>query len=228
MSDQDETVEINPNEGRYICGQTSTVFDIGFTPRPWPQRDIKYRINVSGFNKLTEQAIYEAARIFWDFLKSKIDINPILVTEDDEAHIRSVFSIIDGPSNVLAQSEVSDGSQSQKNQWYDKQESWVIAEQTNQIDWLRVYAHEILHAMGLLHDSPGAPALMAPTYSTKIRLPTERDISRLLALGYKPAKIVIPQPPTDPVPGDTLPIQVPVDTMIKTLKAAGYEVYKKL
>lgn len=224
-----ETVEIeNPNENRHICGTNETVFSVGFTPRPWPQRDIKYRINVSGFNKLTEDAIYAAAKVFWDFIKSKIDINPILVEEDDEAHIRSVFSTIDGPSNVLAQSEVADGSQFQKNQWYDKAEAWVIAESTNQIDWLRVYAHEIIHALGLLHDSPGADALMAPTYSSKIRLPTQRDINRLIALGYKPAKIVPPQPPTDPIPGETLNLPVQVDAMIRSLKAAGYEVYKKI
>jgi hypothetical protein len=208
----------------YFCGRRESLAD-NLNTAPWPNKTITWNIDPSGYKgTLTKEQIIEAFDIAWKAWATHLDIIPRYVAADAGAMVRSKFGEIDGPSKVLAWSELADGTNNSKAQMYDKAEAWTISDNPAQatIDMVRVACHEIGHVIGLVHDNVGNKALMEPTYSRTIRLPTPRDIDRALSLGYKPRPIS----PAEPQPAPTIELKVSVEPekLAEILRKAGYEV----
>ena len=124
------------------------------------------------------------------------DIEPVMVQTAAEELIRKHFARIDGPSGILAQSELADNTMRPKWQQYDAGDNWILSEDfQGGMDLARVACHEIGHVLGLEHDSQSSGSLMAPYIQESVRKPTPRDIQRLIGLGYKKRTTPIPDPP---------------------------------
>lgn len=202
-----------------ICGMIANV--IGPLAK-WPGEAprLPWHVDTAGYQgDYSPGKIRDAFAVAWGYWAAVVEITPEVVDVAASALIRSHFKRIDGPSNVLAWSELADNSNRPKTQRYDAGDNWVItpADQTPSggIDLVRVACHEIGHVLGLDHDNANADALMRPSYSTRIPKPTARDVQRLIGLGYKPRTTpvpppAVPQPPKPPTVPDPPPVGPPV------------------
>jgi hypothetical protein len=119
---------------------------------------------------------------------------------------------LDGPNGVLADQMLPYGAGvnlvmriDRVGPWY-----WATGDQppANQINGVAVLTHENGHCLGLQHlDPQGDPDLMNPTYSPRIFLPQEDDIS----YGRKLYGPPIATPPPPPPPPGGKPITVTVE-----------------
>ena len=80
--------------------------------------------------------------------------------------------------------------------------------------------HELGHSLGLGHDDAGAPAVMRPTYTASLPREQERDIARMVGLGYR-RREKVPPPAVDLL---SVPVQIKTADIIGELKKAGYTV----
>lgn len=130
---------------------------------------------------------------------------------------------IDGPSQVLAWSELPDGSDRRLTQRYDTSEKYVVAERParGMIDLVAVVCHEMGHALGLEHAPAGSGDLMAPTYAPGRRTPQPGDVARIQKL-YGPAAPPVPTP--SPVPAGPVVIRI---WDASRVEVEGYEVRRK-
>lgn len=210
-----------PADVLYYCGRVETLAD-QLNTRPWPVKDIPWSVDTSGYSGvLTRAQIVEAFDVAWRAWSKDIDISPRFVESPEGALVQCHFASIDGPSRVLAWSELADGTKTPKTQRYDSAERWTIAQSPSQaqIDLVRVACHEIGHVLGLVHDDVGTGSLMEPTYSTVVRFPTPRDTQRMIALGYK-------RRTTGGTPAPQIIIEAAVDPekMAELLRRHGYDV----
>lgn len=217
-----------PPDVLHFCGLRENLLD-RLTARPWPNKTIKWSIDTDEYvGPLRRAQIVEAFDVAWKAWARDLDIQPTYVTDEDAADVRSRFGVVfdddgqpDGPSGILAWSELSDGSGRPRRQMYDRAEPWTISGNPGQaqIDVVRVAAHEIGHAMGLVHAPVGTPELMAPTYSRVIQFPTDGDVARAAALGY-------PRRTTGSSPAPTIELKVSADPekLAELLRKAGYKV----
>ena len=194
----------------YVCG--CNIQRLGAYAK-WPGASprLTWNFDISGYRgDLTPTQLIEAFRLAFSWWAEAAEMTPVMVQTPGEALIRSHFARIDGPSGILAWSELADNTNQPKTQRYDNSEMWSI-------DWFlqAVISHEIGHMLGLTHDSELSASLMAPFIQESVRKPTPRDAQRLIGLGYLRRTTPIPDP-TQPGPG------VPANTLrLKTAKAAG-------
>lgn len=191
-----------PADGPLICGH---VFNAIGPLAKWPgaNPDLPWHYDFTGYRgMMSEQQLVDVFNKAWGYWAEVVEISPRRVESRGQAKVWGTFARIDGASNVLAWSMLANNGNDPKEQRYDNGESW---NDTNPgvpaggIDLVRVACHEIGHVLGLDHDGGNANALLRPSYSTQIPKPTERDIQRLVGLGYK-RRMVSPPPPDGPPP----------------------------
>jgi len=161
---------------------------------PGPSPKIPWHVDLSGYiGSLTKEQLIGAFEKAWSWWSDAADLNPSRVETAAEAFVRIHFARIDGPSGILAWSELANNTNSPKTQRYDNSEKWTL-------EWFlpAVIAHELGHVLGLEHDSRNSKTLMAPFIQEDVPKPTDRDIQRLLGLGY--AKRTTPPTPPTPTP----------------------------
>jgi hypothetical protein len=141
----------------------------------------------------------------------------------ESADILVTTGTIDGPSGVLAWSELPPSSPC--HQRYDTGENWTTDAHGQQgpIDLLAVITHETGHALGLQHAPQGTPDLMAPFYSPTIRTPQPGDIARMQALYGKPT-VNPPDVPAPPLPGggSRITLEITNADLIRIIDANGH------
>jgi hypothetical protein len=189
-------------DGAHICGQT---FQAVGPLAKWPGEnpDLPWHYDLSGYRGSIPAAdLIAAFEQAWAYWAEHVEIRPRRVNSRAEAKVWGTFARIDGGSGTLAWSMLANNSNTPKEQRYDSGEEWVKQNPerpTGGIDLVRVACHEIGHVLGLDHDAGNADALLRPSYSTSIPKPTERDLQRLVGLGYKRRVAPLPPPP-DPTP----------------------------
>lgn len=209
----------------YFCGRTETIRE-NFKTAPWPvaaREKLTWNIDTSRYvGPLSSEQVREAFEVAWNAWGQHLQLEPVYVANPQEALVRSRFGDIDGSGKVLAWSELADGTSTQKDQQYDRGESWSISSNPGRatIDMVRVACHEIGHVLGLVHDDVGTGALMEPTYSVTVRFPTSRDIERLVAMGYK----IRPKTGTTPAPAIKIEVSADPNKLAELLRQNGYRV----
>lgn len=198
--------EIN-YDGQRICNVPD---HYGSADCLWPFLDVG--VYVTPGAKLGEVSLADAFELAIKGWNDVCGLKLFMATNAKTAHILTGSGQIDGPSNILAQSELPCGFQPgrwrQLNQLFDASEAWTIADNppANKIDAVRVICHEVGHAWGCGHISTGN--LMAPVYSAQLRWPQRGDIAEARARYGLPAPSSPPGPPAQPpvpppsVPGD--------------------------
>lgn len=173
----------------YFCGQS--IQRMGLARWPGVNPDLPWHVDLSGYvGTLTRGELLGAFSQAWQWWSDAAEIAPRMVDSANDAVVRIHFARIDGPNGVLAWSELADNSRRPKTQRYDNSEKWSI-------EWFlqAVIAHELGHVLGLEHDTQSSGALMAPFIQQNVPKPTERDVKRLLNLGYsKRTTTPTPQP----------------------------------
>ncbi len=174
----------------------------------WDKHELSYSVTTS-LKGLSDDAWLAALKMAWGFWADVANIKAVYIEDAASADVLIATGAIDGPSGVLAWSEMPCGASDpdQLRQRFDSGElAWVVAENPSQgqLDIVRVACHEIGHVIGLPHFANGAPALLAPTYSTKIRRPQPMDIAAAQERYGPPTTPPTPIPPT-PVPIPPVP-----------------------
>ena len=187
-------------DGMEYCAQTMTASQ--FVPARWPMDDLTYFVDPSGQSVMPAAEVLKAFETALQAYSDRFVLSFTRVMNPRDANIAIRFGRIDGPSGVLAQSHVADGTRRQKQQTYDL-ERWVDSDRPGrgQIDLGRVIEHEWGHVMGLLHFTPPVGGLMDPSYSLDVPTLTDKDIAAMVKLGYVLRERQRPIPPANPGQG---------------------------
>ena len=173
------------------------VMPVGATLAKWPKNRLRYIITgwLPGVPRDDQRAAYAAA---WGLWSAVADVAAEETSDPNAADVVMGMRSIDGPMGVLAESELANGRDSQKRQWYDTGEHWAIGETVprGRLDLVRVACHEIGHVLGMGHI--GAGNLLAPTYSESIRKPQAGDIREMVARYGAPKAVPRPKPDDPP------------------------------
>lgn len=171
----------------------------------WRKLDVKYFIDKTpnGVSQTEVVAIYDWAwKVAWGGV---CGIDPERVRSASEADVimstgRGKRSGFDGPSGVLAWSQMPADGVSQIEMRFDLDEVFGTADSTGRIKLPNVAAHEIGHAKGISHIAASrGVALMNPIYASAVDKPRELDIAEAV-MRYGDPKTT-PVPPTTPPTG---------------------------
>ena len=167
----------------------------------WPDGDLPWTIT----DLLPGMTLEEMkADLAWGYdVWAKIcGIRPRYTANASEARVLIGTRSIDGPSKVLAETELPNG-QRQVRMWLDTGESWkdTFDDGSNRIILQLVGCHEEGHSIGFGH-APDKPEIMAPYYNAQQRAPGPWDIQQGTMRYGKP---VIVSPPVPPAPTPVRP-----------------------
>lgn len=177
----------------HFCGVTEPMLA---NLAAWRKRRLTWRANgdLPGLTRDVLRAAFKEAFISWQ------NVCGLVFEEISSGQPDIVITTgrIDRQFQVLAWSELPDGSDRPLTQKYDTSEPWVIAVNppSSRIDLVAVACHEIGHAIGLDHSRPGTGDLLEPTYAAGRRVPQRGDIERVLSL-YGPPTGSPPPPGVD-------------------------------
>lgn len=190
-----------------IVGWCGVPDHVGTSASKWPDGNITWTItdSVPGVPDDELQAIIADQMDRW---AAVCGIKPIYVTSARTARILVTHRDIDGPMNVLAETELPQPGLAQVHLWFDS-EAWVDSETPgrNKISINIVGLHELGHALGLGHCTSGESAVMAPIYNPSINVPQAWDIQQVQTRYGRP--VVTPAPAPNPVP---TPVPTPAPT----------------
>lgn len=214
------------DEAHFFCGcRESMTAD---AVRAWGKRRLLWTVQGS-LPGVTAQNFRAAIDQAFDSWQGVCGLEFAEAAQGQAADIIITAGRIDGQNNVLAWSELPDGSDRPLQQRYDTSERYVVAENPgrSQIDLVAVACHEIGHAIGLEHAAQNSPDLMAPTYSPGRRTPQPGDVARIQRL-YGPARTPPdpnPNPEPNPEPGAGDPVVIRIYGADR-VEIPGYRVTK--
>ncbi len=175
----------------------------------WPSPEIRYYVtNPAGFPGLSRDQVRAAFAWAWDRWAAVCGIAPEEVGDPAKAHVVIECARIDRAGQVLAWSELADGTARQKAQRYDSSEAWASVPDATvprqKIDLNRVACHEIGHVLGLPHIASGN--LLQPLYDPSIWAPRAGDVREAQARYGPPLRPAAP-PPEPPSGGWTVTLE---------------------
>lgn len=178
---------------RNRCGTPEREVSPGSEAR-WPQGVVTYYEDLvfAGMSRAAIAACYDAACARWTAV---CGLRFVRVSDPAQANIVAHTGPIDGPYNILAESDLPYGATaaSQMSQLYDDSEPWN-AEGTDIL--IACICHEVGHAIGLEH-IPGVGALMDPIIHPGTSSPRPPDIAEA-DLRYGPPSPSEPGPTPGP------------------------------
>jgi hypothetical protein len=180
----------------------------------WPDPDITWCVvpELTSIGSLPRQAVIEGIEEALARWARVCGIKPQYTPGNPRARIVVGSRYIDGSYGVLAESELPCGNVAQCRQWYDTGDSFAIfggRRRGKTLDFIRIAAHELGHALGLGHI--GAGNLLAPTYSDEVEGPQSGDIAEMQMRYGKPVTSPSPEPPSpipNPPTGDEVVIRL--------------------
>lgn len=196
------------------------VMHLNATLCKWPDGSIPYFVQ-DAFPGLTLDATWAAFDWALTLWAESARLVPKRAATAREARIVARVKRLDGPSGVLAQSQLPCGGISQAMQDYDSSESW-----DKTIMARLVIAHEVGHALGLDH-APGKGSLMSPYYDAAITKLQPWDVAEIQKRYGKPA-FPVPNPNPSPIPTPTPAGSISIDLAAKLVTApAGWRIEVK-
>lgn len=182
------------------------VMPVGASLCQWPMRDLTFfqQIAYPGVDPARVAANYAEA---WRRLAAVCGITANQVSDPTEAHIVAVAGSIDGPGNILAESELPCGfsAQSVAHQTFDVSDGGTTLSSDELM--IACMCHECGHALGLAHEPIGSGSLMEPILRPDISSPQAVDAQNLQARYGAPAAAPATTTPTTTTAngGGTLP-----------------------
>ncbi len=172
---------------------------------------------IPGLSPQDVQAVFTKA---WQQWADVSGLRPTQVADATLANVLTGSRAIDGPSKVLAESELPCGV-AKVSQWFDSAERWSNGPgPSNTINLVAVACHEIGHALGLEHTNDGG--LMDPFYNAAVTKPRGGQELAAIQLRYgKPS----PSPDPTPTPGG-LPDPLTITLSGGNITIPGYRVQK--
>lgn len=205
-------------DGVRICNVPDHLGDVSVK---WPDQ-LKQSLSVFASGTINGVSLADAIELA---VKAWNDVCGVLIsmsTNPKTANLIVGVGQIDGPGNVLAQNELPVGFFGPQNVrqlqgLYDASERVVLADNppTNRLDLGRICRHELGHFLGIGHITDGN--LMAPVYSSQIRLPQNGDIVEARARYGSPIVATPTTPATPATPGSPL---IPTGFRLTALEAA--------
>lgn len=194
--------------GVVFCGTSEEQFAINGVTYQWPRGShITWGMNFSRLGNLVHAEMKDAITEALKEISDCCDVTHEFVERADAANLLITTRRLDGQSGVLADCQIPVGNVSTQRtvltMRLDDSENWGIWSNppSNGIDFYRVFLHEALHGHGLGHKPTNVrePALIAPTYDTRLRNLQEADKAELVRR-YGPRQ---KPSPTAPVPAPT-------------------------
>lgn len=152
----------------------------------WPDNRIAYHV-VDAFPGLTIHETWESFDWSMKQWASVCDLKPNRALTPETARIVARVVRLDGPSGVLADSQLPCGAIRQAQQRYDSSEAWNRAIQAR-----LVVLHELGHALGIPHIGSGN--VMAPVYDPRLTALQRGDAAEAVERYGKPVDAPAPQP----------------------------------
>lgn len=215
--------------GLLFCGVTEQRFAIDGVRYQWPKKSkLAWCLGFDRLHDLSDMDLKGAMIAMLKEISDVCELDFEYTPNPRQANVLINLARLDGPSGVLADMGIpmrnAHPDRTQLKGRVDSSEiRWVLSENPgpNELDWYRTQLHEMLHACGLGHQPTNAavPALIAPTYSRRIRHLQPPDVAELqIRYGKREPRPDVPQPPPE---ADTAKVTVIVETGNRRVELSG-------